>query len=626
MHRDSDRHKLFNRRAAMLASGKFALLSVLTGRLYYLQVVESEKYKNLANENRINFRLLPPPRGKISDRNGALIADNQQNYQLLLIPENTTSINATLDALENILPLSDADRKRILQDASSNKSFVPVTVRENLDWEQVSRIEVNTPDLPGILINVGENRHYPDGHDFAHVLGYVAAVSKKEKTDDPLLSLPGFRIGKAGVEKVHDLVLRGTGGNSQVEVNAYGRIIRELSRQEGQPGAEVQLTIDRDLQRLAVKQIADKSASVVVMDIHTGEVLALASSPGFDPNLFNRGLSGAEWQSLVDNSRAPLINKSIHGQYAPGSTFKMIVALAALEHGVISADTTHHCTGRMELGNAEFHCWKKHGHGHVTCTEAIMQSCDVYFYEVAKRLGITKISEMATRIGLGAPLGIDLPGERGGLVPTPEWKQETVGSSWQQGETIILGIGQGYILVTPLQLATVTACLVNGGLAVKPHVTRRVITDEGTTEPIVREAAQPVGITPEHLSLVVDSMAEAVNNPFGTAFQSRISDQGMSMGGKTGTVQVRRISKAEREAGVIRNEELEWKDRDHALFVGYGPVENPRYAISVVVEHGGSGSRVAAPIARDVMREAQRRKIGVVAGDETAKTEGGSHG
>lgn len=604
MHRDSDRHKLFNRRTAMLAGGKLMLLGALTGRLYYLQVVESDKYATLADENRINFRLLPPPRGRITDRNGHAIADNKQNYRVLLISEDTLSLDGTLRALERIIPLSDTEKRRIVRDVKRNKSFVPVTVRENLEWQEVSQLEVNTPDLPGILIDVGESRHYPYGHEFAHVLGYVAAVSPGETTGDPLLELPGFRIGKAGIEKVHDLALRGSGGNSQVEVNAYGRIIRELTRQEGTPGEEIQLTLDAQLQHFTAERIADESATVVVMDVRNGEVLTLTSSPSFDPNRFNQGLSTKEWNDLVQNPRSPLINKSIQGQYAPGSTFKMIVALAALERGIVTPDTRYFCSGKMALGNAEFHCWRKGGHGLINCVDAITQSCDVYFYEIAKRVGIQRIAEMARRMGLGDRLGIDLPGERGGLIPSPEWKKTAIGSSWQKGETVILGIGQGYILTTPLQLATMTARLVNGGLAVKPHLTRQAAEGGEDVAP-----DENIGVSPTHLALVQKAMRQVVNDPYGTAFRSRITTPDQAMGGKTGTVQVRRISKAEREQGVRKNKELEWKERDHALFVGFAPIDNPRYAVSVVVEHGGSGSSAAAPIARDVLEEVQRLSI-----------------
>ena len=609
MHRDSDRHKLFNRRTAMLAGGKLVLLGALTSRLYYLQVVESDKYASLADDNRINFRLLAPPRGRITDRNGYPIADNQRNYRLLLISENTQSVEGTLHAIEKIIPLGETEKRRIIRDAKRNKSFVPVTVRENLAWSEVTRIEVNTPDLPGVLIDVGESRDYPHGHEFAHVLGYVAAVSPGETTGDPLLDLPGFRIGKAGIEKVHDLALRGSGGNSQVEVNAFGRVIRELSRQEGTPGAEVQLSLDARLQRFTAERIAEESATVVVMDVNNGEVLALTSSPSFDPNQFNQGLSTKEWNALVTNPRSPLINKSIQGQYAPGSTFKMIVALAALESGIVTTDTTFFCNDSIRLGNAKFHCWKRGGHGTMNCLSAITQSCDVYFYEVAKRVGIQRIADMANRMGLGAPLGIDLPGESAGLIPTPEWKKSAIGSSWQKGETVILGIGQGYILTTPLQLATMTARLANGGIAVKPYLTRQVLNPERKASEHVIPPAETIGISPANLAHIRKAMTQVANTPHGTAYHSRIEEEGMAMAGKTGTVQVRRISKAERETGVRKNKDLPWKERDHALFVGFAPVDKPRFAVSVVVEHGGSGSGAAAPIARDVLREVQRLGI-----------------
>ena len=608
MHRDSDRHKLFSRRMAMLAGGKFALLSVLGARLYYLQVVESDRYKTLADENRINFRLLPPPRGRIIDRNGLVIADNAQNYRVLMVKENTPSAEATLDVLSTIMPISENDRARVIRDMQRNKIFVPVTVRENLAWEQVAQIEVNTPDLPGVLIDVGQSRNYPFGDDFAHVLGYVAPVSEEDTTGDPLLELPGFRIGKAGLEKVHDLALRGTGGNSQVEVNAYGRVIRELSRQEGESGSSVQLTIDRELQRFTAERLADESASVAVIDIHNGEVLSLVSSPSFDPNRFNHGLTGAEWRELVSNPRTPLINKVIQGQYAPGSTFKMVVALAALERGIITPDTEFFCSGSMTLGNAKFHCWKKHGHGTMDCHSAIMQSCDVYFYEVAKRVGIERIGAMARKLGLGEELGIDLPGESSGLVPSDAWKRGAIGAPWQKGETVILGIGQGYILTTPLQLAVMTARMANGGRAIKPHLTRAVVGADGKAAgPATGAEPDALDIDPKNLMLVRDAMSAVVNDPYGTARRSRLELPGVQMAGKTGTVQVRRISKAERDTRVLKNEELPWEQRDHALFVAFAPVDKPRFALSVVVEHGGSGSRAAAPIARDIMTETLRR-------------------
>lgn len=605
MHRDSERHKLFSRRALMLGGGQAALLSVLVGRMYYLQVVESERYVTLADENRINFRLLPPPRGRIVDRQGRPMADNQQNYRVVIIPEQARDVERTLDLLSLIVPLSGGERRRIRREVKRKRAFVPITVRENLDWSEVARIEVNTPDLPGILIDVGQSRSYLQGAETAHVLGYVASVSEKELTGDPLLELPGFRIGKAGVEKIYDLSLRGSGGSSQVEVNALGRVIRELNRQEGQPGTEVRLTIDTDLQHFVTERLGNESATVVVMDIHTGEVLSLVSSPSFDPNSFNTGLSQAEWESLISNPKAPLTNKAIAGQYAPGSTFKPTVALAALDKGVITAETKIHCSGSTKLGSSEFHCWKRGGHGVLNLKGAIEHSCDVYFYEVARRTGIDRIGAMAKRFGLGARLGLDLPGEKTGLVPSNKWKMAAIGVPWQLGETLIAGIGQGYILTTPLQLAVMTARLANGGYGVTPRLTLDRITEDGVESFPVEEATS-LGIAPEHLSVVLQGMDDVVNSPTGTARRSRIPEERWRMAGKTGTVQVRRISKAERETGVLKNNELPWLERDHALFIGFAPVSNPRFAVSVVVEHGGGGSSVAAPIARDVLRETQR--------------------
>ncbi len=605
MHRDSERHKQFSRRTAMLAGGKAVLLSALVGRMYYLQVVESDRYKTLAEDNRIRFRLLAPPRGRIVDRFGVAIADNQQNYRVVLIPEQTGDVEETLLRLGRIIAIRQSEKKRILREVRRSRGFVPVTLRENLSWEEVAHIEVNTPDLPGVMIDVGQSRFYPFATEMAHILGYVAAVSEGETKSDPLLELPGFRIGKSGIEKVYDLALRGASGSSQVEVNAFGRVIRELKRSEGQPGTRLQLTIDSGLQEMTSKRLGEESGSVVVMDVHSGDVLAMVSTPGFDPNAFNKGLSNEQWNDLISNDKAPLTNKSIAGSYAPGSTFKMIVALAALEKGVISAESEIFCSGKTELGNATFHCWKKGGHGVVDLNKGISQSCDVYFYEVARRTGIERIAEMARRFGLGADLGLDLPGERGGLIPSDKWKRETIGAPWQKGETLLAGIGQGYVLTTPLQLAVMTARLANGGVSVSPHLTRNIVSAAGV---VARQAQAPrdLGVVPGHLMLIRKAMETVVNVPSGTAYKARIKVPGFAMAGKTGTAQVRRISKLERDNHVIKNADLPWKQRDHALFVGYAPVEAPRYAIAEVVEHGGGGSSVAAPIGRDVLELAQQ--------------------
>jgi penicillin-binding protein 2 len=605
MNRDTERQKIFTRRAVLLAGGKLALFAAMAGRLYYLQVVESEKYKTLADENRINLRLLPPPRGRILDRNGLPLAVNQQNYQLVLIPEQTDDMEATLDALAKIVPVGVNDRRRILREAKRKRRFVPITVRENLEWTEVAQIEVNAPDLPGVMIDVGRSRSYPAGTVAAHVLGYVGAVTEREMTTEPLLQVPGFRVGRAGMERVHDAVLRGEGGSSQVEVNAFGRVIRELSRDEGDPGSDVRLTIDLNLQRYATERLGEESASAVVLNIHNGEILASVSNPSFDPNAFNRGLTSAEWRTLATAQRAPLINKVFAGRYAPGSTYKMIVALAALERGIITPDTRVFCPGHLTFGDAKFHCWQKRGHGSLDVLEAITRSCDVFFYEVARRTGIDAIGAMARRFGLGSPVGLDLPGEEAGLVPSPEWKRAVLGDVWHRGETLISGIGQGYLLTTPLQLAVMTAQLANGGRAIRPRLTRSIGPNEPANDD--RPADGPsLGLSPGSLALMKRAMEQVVNVPHGTAFRARIKSAGFEMAGKTGTVQVRRISRAEREAGIRKTEDIPWAERDHALFVGYAPMHAPRLAVAVVVEHGGGGSAVAAPIAADILLEAQK--------------------
>ncbi|MBF0354308.1 MAG: penicillin-binding protein 2 [Alphaproteobacteria bacterium] len=606
MSRQADRNKIFSRRAALLAGGKLALFTALAGRMYYLQVLESEKYATLAEDNRISLRLLAPPRGRILDRFGVPLAINQENYRMLLVPEQATDIEATLEAASAIIPLSDHEKTKILREAKRRRSFMPVTVRENLTWNDVSRVELNAADLPGCMIDVGQSRHYPMSDRFSHVLGYVSVVSEPDLTGDPLLELPGFRIGKAGIERVHDLELRGTGGNTQLEVNALGRVIRELDRIEGQPGAEVRLTIDAALQDFAYTRLGEQSAACVVMDVKTGHVIVMASAPGYDPNAFAQGLTADQWKELTQHQRTPLINKCIAGQYAPGSTFKMMVAMAALEHNIVSPDFRAHCTGHVELGNSVFHCWKKEGHGFVDMLHGLMYSCDVYFYEVAKRVGVDRIADMARKFGLGSILDIDLIGEKPGLVPTREWKQRTLRAGWSQGETLIAGIGQGYMLTTPLQLAAMTARIANGGIAVKPSLTYEVATGPESS-PRPNQNFPSIPINKANLAIVRKGMRMVVNEPGGTALGARLPNPNWIMSGKTGTAQVRRITQRERDTGVKKNDELPWKERDHALFVAFAPDDDPKYAIAVIVEHGGGGSAVAAPIARDIMNETLRR-------------------
>lgn len=605
MKPEQTQDKIFNRRAAILAAGQLTVFAGLSARMYYLQVLEADRYRVLAEENRISLRLLPPPRGEILDRKNRSLAINVQIYRLVIVPEQAQNVNEMLTQLSKLIEVSAHDRRRVLREAKRRRAFVPITVRENLTWKEVSRIEVNAPDLPGITIDVAQSRHYPFGHTAAHVLGYVAAVSEKELSGDPVLELPGFRIGKSGIERRYDRALRGRAGNSEVEVNALGRVIREIKRREGEPGLRISLTIDVDLQRFVTKRVSHlRRVSVVVMDTQNGDVLGLVSRPGYDPNAFNKGMTVGEWKKLTSNPDKPLTNKAIAGQYAPGSVFKIIVALAALESG-IPPNMSVECKGVLEFGNELFHCWRKDGHGHVDLVDAIRESCDVYFYELAQRLGINSIAKMAVRMGLGEVLNLELPGELPGLIPTKRWKSKVLGTAWLGGESLINAIGQGYVLATPLQMAVMTARVVNGGYAIVPRLIKAL---DNVDRPAQKaKDFPPLGIYNRSLRLVQQAMDEVVNNPDGgTAYKARIIESGWQMGGKTGTSQVRRITLQEREAGLKKNEERPWRERDHALFVGYAPVSSPRYVCSVVVEHGGSGAKAAAPIARDVLREVQR--------------------
>ena len=590
----------------MLGGVQTLLLASLAGRMYQLQVVESDRYKTLADENRINMQLLAPPRGRIFDRFGRPLAVNQLNYRLVIVPEQAGDLERSLVAIGHLVQIEQRERERVLREAQRKRNFVPITVRENLTWEEVSRIEVNAPDLPGTMIDVGQTRHYLSGKEAAHIIGYVGAVTEKELAGDPVLALPGFRIGKNGAEKVFESRLRGKAGSRQVEVNAYGRIIRELRRDEGQPGDDYVLSIDMGLQEYANARIMHESASAVVIDVHSGELMALVSSPSFNPNSFTTGISQNEWNALMTNPRFPLTNKAVSGQYSPGSTFKMMVALAALEGDHINPNREIFCPGYLDLGNRRFHCWKRGGHGRVNMYTGITRSCDFYFYEVAKRVGVDDIAAMARRFGLGEKLGIELPSERNGLMPTRDWKLAVYGVPWQKGETLVIGIGQGFVLATPLQLAVMTARIANGGIAIAPKLVRET-QRVGKRLPDLREPFPSMGLSAAHLAVVQKGMLDVTNDPRGTAYRARIEEPSMAMAGKTGSVQVKRITKAERERGVVKNEDREWKDRDHALFVGYAPIDSPRYAVSVVVEHGGGGSKAAAPIARDLLREVQRR-------------------
>jgi penicillin-binding protein 2 len=605
--RDNDLQRVFTRRALLLGTAQLGLFGALVGRLYYLQVMESHKYHLLAEENRINMRLLPPRRGRVLDRFGTELASNRRNYRVMIVAEQTRNVDATLEALSKLIQVDDTQRARVKREIERRRKFVPVVVAENLSWDDFAKINLHSPDLPGVQLDVGETRDYPYVHTFSHVVGYVGAVAENELGDDPLLELPGFRIGKSGVEKVYDEQLRGRAGHSQIEVNAYGRAIRELERHNGQQGDDVVLTIDADLQRFAQERFGEESGAAVVIDIHTGEILALVSNPGYDPNWFNVGITGPQWRQLNNDKYKPLINKAIAGQYPPGSTYKMLVGIAALESGNMTPETRVFCPGHMDFGNNTFHCWKKGGHGTMNYVSALEESCDVYFYEAAKRTGVDKIGEVARKLGLGDFTGIDLTGERRGIIPSRAWKQGALGQPWHPGENLVIGIGQGYVTTTPLQLAVMAARLANGGYAVQPRIVRKDDALGPTTDP--RPASQrwpSLNLKREQLDLALEGMIRVTTPPRGTAAGARITFAQYAMAGKTGSSQVRRISRAERETRVRKNEEKPWEERDHALFVAFAPVSAPRYACAVIIEHGGSGAKAAAPVARDIMLECQK--------------------
>ena len=596
MNRDNDKGKVLIKRSLILAAAEVVMFMIIIGRLYYLQVYQADKYKMLADENRISTRLLIPPRGIIYDRNQEHLASNRQNFQVSIVAEQTPNVQETLDAFKKIMPLTEAEEEKIKKELKRKRSFVPIKIKDNLTWEEVARIQLNAPSLPGIVIDEGLSRYYPFGEKMTHLLGYVSSVSDSDVKDDPLLEVPGFKIGKAGIEKFFEKRLRGRGGNQKLEVNAYGRVMKEIEKNDGVLGERVDLSIDARLQSKAFELLGEESGAVVLMDVHNGEILAFVSTPSYDPNLMVTGISNDDWKALLNNERHPLTNKVIAGQYSPGSTFKMIVALAGLESGAIKPETRFFCAGKMFLGSHPFHCWKHSGHGYLDVVQALQHSCDIFFYETAQKVGIEKIADMARRLGLGEKIGIGLDNEKAGLIPDKAWKQKRYKEPWHPGETLISGIGQGYILTTPLQLVTMMARLVNGGYEVKPTFLR--VSEEE------QKNIKKINLSPIYLDIVKEGMFNVVNVPGGTAYMSRFDYNGMKMGGKTGTTQVRRISLKERQTGILKESELPWRLRNHALFVGYAPHNNPKYAVVVLVEHGGGGSSVAAPIASKLLQEA----------------------
>ncbi len=594
---------IFTRRALVLMTAQIAALGALGQRLYRLQVADGRKYAALAENNRVSTRMLAPPRGRIVDRFGIALAGNRINWRALLLAEETTDVPATLDRFSAIIPLDPHDRARIDRELKHDRRFVPIVVHDFLTWDDMARIEVNAPDLPGILVDVGTTRLYPQGPITAHVVGYVAPANERDVAADPDLALPGMRIGRAGIEQFHDVALRGTPGSVQMEVNSVGRVIRELDRRDGIQGDTVALSVDLGLQQAVLGRIADQAASAVVMDCRNGEVLAMVSTPSFDPSLFDSGVSQAQWAQWTADTRTPLINKTIAGLYPPGSTFKPAVAMAALQAGTLSPTDRIDCPGYIDVGGTRFHCWAKHGHGSLNLHQGIKFSCDVFFYEVARRTGMEAIAASAHLFGLGTDLGIELPHQRAGLIPTPTWRRSH-GHHWNGGDTIVSGIGQGYVQVTPLQLATYASRIATGR-AVQPHLTREV---DGTMQPVADPAHWPeLGLPEAHLEALRSGMFAVVNEAYGTAPLARLPLVGVQMAGKTGSAQVRRVSRALRESGHFNSARLPWEFRPHALFICFAPYDAPRYAAAVVIEHGNAAAEVAAPLARDIMMDTLTR-------------------
>lgn len=608
-----DQRKVFTRRAAVFGGIQVVAAGALGARMYQLQVVEAKDYAVQAEDNRVNTRLLIPPRGRLLDRNGVVMAGNREDYRVYVIAERTPNVPVTVDRLGQLLNIAEDERARLVREIRKRRRWVPFPVAVDLSWDQLARIEANIPDLPGVVVEKGLTRHYPAATGTAHVIGYVAPPTEDDQAldGDPLLSLPEFRLGKGGIERILDKPLRGQSGYAQVEINAAGKVQRELTRREGTPGPDVTLAIDLELQRYAMGLLAQhESGAAVLLDVHTGEVVVLASHPGFDSNAFVGGVGGELWRTLSNNPTTPLINKCVSGTYSPGSVFKMMTAIAALESGAITERTGFSCGGALHLGGAVLHCWKRGGHGSLAVRDAIKQSCDVFFYNAALQTGIDKFHDSARRFGLGVLTGIDLPHEKPGIMPDTNWKRTNFknDTKFHAGELAICGIGQGYVITTPLQLAVMTARIVNGGRAVVPTIVKgppAVLATAG----LKRAPAPSVGVNPKLLEFIASAMSGVVNEPGGTAQRVRIDEPGLQIGGKTGTAQVRRITAAERGKGVIKNEDLPWDKRDHALFVAYGPVAAPRYACAVIIEHGGGGGAVAAPIARELMLETMKKYI-----------------
>jgi len=606
-----DADQLINRRAALLTLGKGTIFAILASRLAYLQIIENDNYSSLSDDNRITHRLLEPERGFIFDISGRPIANNKENYQAAIILEETVNINDALNAFNHVLPGDKLNIPETIKRIRKSKKFVPIKLVDDLSWKDFAKLNSNIHKLKGVYPVVGFKRHYPKSESHAHLVGYVSSIDESEVYSNPFAKLNNAKSGKIGVERSLDESLRGILGNKSIEINAVGREIREIQRVESKKGENVQLTIDSEIQDFCYRQLEGVSGSITVINVNTGEYLALVSSPSYDPNLFITGLDNKKWSELTSNKFKPLINKTISNNYPPGSTIKPLVAIAALESG-INPNKKIHCNGQHEISDKSlesgfkiFHCWKKKGHGNVDMTEAIKVSCDVYFYQIAREIGINKIAEVCKRFGLGKEVFDIFYEEAKGVVPNKTWKKEMLGESWMVGETLSAGIGQGYFLTSSAQLSLALAQIVNGGKKILPSI---IVGKDKANSKISYDSRIIANLN--YLEIVKQSLFKATNMLGGTSYGSRVVGD-LKMGGKTGTSQVRTISAKEREVGIIKNKDLPWEERDHGLFIGYGPTENPLYALSIIIEHGGSGSRAAAPLAKKIFEYIFKNKMSI---------------
>ena len=588
-----------NRRMFITSSLKFFIMVGIVSRLFFLQVKENKKYLTLSDKNRIREWKLAPVRGEFRDYFGNVIAGNFEAYQLHVIPEQVEDFRYVIYRLKDLLELSDKQFNKILKKKRENKPWETLIVSDNLSWEKFSKINNHLYDLNGVKPVISISRNYPYKEDFTHVIGYVSQANEVDIENTSIIKknfVPGLKVGKIGLEKTFEEKLIGSNDIERYEVNAYGRRISQLEFQKGERGKTLKLTIDTKVQQLANELLKDQAGSICVMDIYTGSIIAMHSSPSFDPNLFVFGISQDEWQMIRNNPMKPLLNKTLQGNYSPGSTIKPIVALSALENGIINPNFTVRCTGKTEMYDQTYHCWKKEGHGYMNLRNAMKQSCDTYFYEIARKLGVDKLSETAKKFGLGKKVfGNLFEIEKDGLIPNTQWKKNALGKGWLLGETMITGIGQGYIQTTPIQLCLMTAQIANGGYKIYPNL---VINEDNSKK---LDKFIPLYKNSKNIRIIQDAMFSSTNEVMGTSYRSRIDNIKYQFAGKTGTAQVKKITEKDRELD-LKTFQIPYEERDHALYVAFGPYKQPRYALSILVEHGGNGSTTAAPMAKKLFK------------------------